>query len=189
MLKQLKLLLNNTDVIKVLIDEFAKFARLPVTELSLCQLNDLVEQVLNDYQSKSRAAKISFCPQANLPLVALDVVQFRRCITNLVDNALSAVSEVENPKIQIATSYDDGRMINLEVADNGTGINTVDRARIFDPYFTNKQEGSGLGLAIVANIIADHQGSIKVFDNQPQGSRFIIELPADANKEQVRYGA
>ena len=67
----------------------------------------------------------------------------------------------------------------LEVSDTGPGISMEDRPRVFDPYFTTKEEGTGLGLSIVASIVADHQGRIRLFDNQPNGTRFLIELPVD----------
>ena len=58
------------------------------------------------------------------------------------------------------------------------GIPPEDRRRIFEPYFSTKSKGTGLGLAIVSRIVADHHGYIRVQDNLPQGTRFIVELPA-----------
>ena len=51
------------------------------------------------------------------------------------------------------------------------------KARLFEPYFSTKTDGTGLGLAIVSAIVADHHGFVRVRDNQPQGSRFIVEFP------------
>ena len=68
-------------------------------------------------------------------------------------------------------------IVQLEVADTGCGIPPEEKDRLFEPYFSTKKEGTGLGLAIVATIVADHQAFIRVHDNDPQGSRFIIELP------------
>jgi two-component system nitrogen regulation sensor histidine kinase NtrY len=68
--------------------------------------------------------------------------------------------------------------VRIEVADNGTGITAEDVSRLFEPYFSRKKKGGGLGLAIVERIIADHNGSIHAEQNQPQGARFIIELPS-----------
>ncbi|WP_281174886.1 ATP-binding protein [Pelobacter seleniigenes] len=70
------------------------------------------------------------------------------------------------------------QIITLSVADTGCGIPAEDKARLFEPYFSTKKTGTGLGLAIVSTIIADHNGYIRVRDNKPQGSIFIIELPA-----------
>ena len=51
------------------------------------------------------------------------------------------------------------------------------KARLFEPYFSTKAQGTGLGLAIASQVIADHRAFIRVRDNRPQGSRFVIEFP------------
>ena len=63
------------------------------------------------------------------------------------------------------------------MADNGPGIPENDKPRLFEPYFSTKKTGTGLGLAIVSTIISDHNGYIRVHNNQPQGTVFTIELP------------
>jgi len=70
------------------------------------------------------------------------------------------------------------RLARIEVADTGPGIPPEDRDRLFLPYFSTKRRGTGLGLAIVHRIVQEHHGTIAVEDNQPRGSRFVIELPA-----------
>ena len=61
--------------------------------------------------------------------------------------------------------------------DNGPGISKENKSKLFEPYFSTKKTGTGLGLAIVSTIVADHTGYIRVLDNEPSGSVFIIELP------------
>jgi two-component system nitrogen regulation sensor histidine kinase NtrY len=70
-------------------------------------------------------------------------------------------------------------MVRIEVADNGIGIPSYDKSRVFEPYFSTKKHGTGLGLAIVNTIIHDHNGFIDIHDNQPRGTRFIIDLPVN----------
>jgi signal transduction histidine kinase len=64
------------------------------------------------------------------------------------------------------------------VSDTGHGISPQDKDRLFLPHFSTKNRGTGLGLAIAARIVAEHGGSIHVEDNQPVGSRFLVELPS-----------
>ena len=102
-------------------------------------------------------------------------------LRNLLDNAVAACRSAANGKenrIVLRTRYlwSPG-IVQLEVADTGCGIPPEVKDRLFEPYFSTKREGTGLGLAIVATIVADHQAFIRVRDNDPQGSRFIIELP------------
>ena len=66
------------------------------------------------------------------------------------------------------------------MVDNGPGISPEVKQRLFEPYFSTKKAGTGLGLAIVSNIVADHSGYIRIKDNLPRGTRFIIELPLKA---------
>jgi len=67
--------------------------------------------------------------------------------------------------------------VQLIVADTGVGVPDRDKIRIFEPYFSTKRGGTGLGLAIVNSIVAEHQGFLRVEDNVPQGTKFIIYLP------------
>ncbi len=189
--KAAETIVQNTEVIRVLIDEFSKFARLPLAELTSSDLNDLIAEVLQSYEDKQINFKIAFEADLKLKPVALDTAQFRRCITNLIDNAISAIQlkKPTNGLVKITTKQASPRLAVLEIGDNGIGITSEDRPRIFDPYFTTKIDGSGLGLAIVATIVADHQGKIKVFENQPHGTRFVIELPVEEkNSGGKRYG-
>jgi two-component system nitrogen regulation sensor histidine kinase NtrY len=71
-------------------------------------------------------------------------------------------------------------VVELAVADTGHGVSRDVKERLFLPYFSTKQRGTGLGLAIVSRIVEDHRGSIRVEENEPVGSRFVIELPVVA---------
>jgi len=75
-------------------------------------------------------------------------------------------------------TFDDSlKMVRLEVSDDGVGIGAADKNRLFEPYFSTKKSGTGLGLAIVSTIVADHNGFVRVQDNRPRGTTFIVELP------------
>lgn len=85
------------------------------------------------------------------------------------------------PKIEIKSAVDQALgVVSIAVSDNGVGIPDSHKVRLFEPYFSTKQEskgGTGLGLAIVNTIVADHDGFIRVRDNSEGGATFIIELP------------
>jgi two-component system, NtrC family, nitrogen regulation sensor histidine kinase NtrY len=67
-------------------------------------------------------------------------------------------------------------MVELTIADTGSGLTDEMRERLFLPYFSTKQRGTGLGLAIAAKIIQEHQGTIRAEKNEPAGAKFIVEL-------------
>jgi two-component system nitrogen regulation sensor histidine kinase NtrY len=100
----------------------------------------------------------------------------RRVFINLVDNAVEAMNR--KGIIVIQTQHDQAaRLARVIVADDGPGIPVGERDKLFLPYYSTKKRGSGLGLAIVRRIVAEHGGSIEVTDNNPRGTRFVIELP------------
>ena len=84
-------------------------------------------------------------------------------------------------EIQISTSLVASRdAVEITVADTGHGVTRELKESLFLPYFSTKKRGTGLGLAIVSRIIEDHHGSIRVEENQPVGTRFVVELPLAA---------
>jgi len=102
-------------------------------------------------------------------------------LANLVDNAAEAMNGSLMREIQISTSLLAGReAVEIAVSDTGHGVTQELKERLFLPYFSTKKRGTGLGLAIVSRIIEDHRGSIRLEENEPMGTRFVIELPVAA---------
>jgi signal transduction histidine kinase len=111
----------------------------------------------------------------NLPEIAAHIGELNQVWTNIIDNAIYAVSK--NGEIIIETSTD-GKNENVKITDNGQGIPAEILQRIFDPFFTTKKvgEGTGIGLDLVARIVKRHNGEVKV-DSVPGRTRFSICLP------------
>ncbi len=169
-------IIQQVDALKNLVNEFSQFARLPSAQLIANDLNEVVNEALFLFKEGHNGIDFQFRGGA-IPQVELDREQMKRVLINLLDNAVAAVDD--QGEIRLATSYDAGRgIVTLEVADNGSGLAPELRAKIFEPYFSTKQNGTGLGLTIVSQIIEDHRGYIRALPNEPRGSRFTIELPA-----------
>jgi two-component system nitrogen regulation sensor histidine kinase NtrY len=108
--------------------------------------------------------------------VDLDAEQFKRVMINIFDNAIQAMSHIG--KIDVVLTFNIPSNIALiEIADNGPGIKSENREKLFHPNFSTKKEGTGLGLAIARRIIKEHGGKINVRDNVPAGTVFTIEIP------------
>jgi two-component system nitrogen regulation sensor histidine kinase NtrY len=176
---------SQVDGLKLLVNEFSNFARLPAANPVPDDLNRLVQEAVSRYAgTEGVVLKTDLDP--SLPPADIDREQFGRLLTNLIDNAVAAVRErmEQEPDydvghVELRTVHDAPlRAVRLEVVDDGVGIRPEDRRRIFEPYFSRKEHGTGLGLAIVSRIVADHRGYVRVHDAQPRGARFIVELPA-----------
>jgi signal transduction histidine kinase len=99
-------------------------------------------------------------------------------VVNLVDNAAESMQDSPLKHLHVATQATGDESIELTIADSGCGVSAEDKDRLFLPYFSTKGRGTGLGLAIVSRILTEHKATIRVEDNQPQGARFIVEIPA-----------
>lgn len=172
-------IIKQVDDLKNLVNEFSNFARMPAANPSPNDLNEIVGEVVALYKSGQRKVRVDSSVDERLPVLEVDRDQIKRVLINLMDNAVAAAGE--DGVVSLETHYhDELRLARIEVADNGPGIPQEARHKLFEPYFSTKKTGTGLGLAIVSNIISDHNGYIRVRDNQPTGTRFVIELPVKA---------
>ena len=172
-----RMISDQVDELKNLVNEFSSFARMPATKPSVNNLNNVIEECLTLYREAHKDILFKSGLDTNLPDTKFDREQIKRVIINLLENAVAAING--EGVVDINTTYNSElQIIALTIADSGCGIPADDKARLFEPYFSTKKTGTGLGLAIVSTIIADHNGYIRVRDNKPKGSMFIIELPA-----------
>jgi two-component system, NtrC family, nitrogen regulation sensor histidine kinase NtrY len=166
--------------LKAMVDEFSRFARLPLARLELADLNEVVGHSVALYEDRLDGVQIEMKLDPAMPPAMLDAEQLRRVFVNLIDNALGALVEMEGERrITISTTNDVARSLLIaEVTDTGHGIRSGDFKRLFQPYFSTRGTGTGLGLAIVQRIVLEHRGRIRAEGNHPRGARFVIELPA-----------
>jgi two-component system, NtrC family, nitrogen regulation sensor histidine kinase NtrY len=177
-----KTIINQVEELKNLVNEFSSFARMPAASPTPNNLNEIIREAMVLYDEGHKQIQFAFEPDENIPVSNLDKEQMKRVMVNLLDNAVAAVDSVcagnRDGRVTVATRLDPlMNLARVEVADNGCGVAPEDKPLLFEPYFSTKPSGTGLGLAIVNTIIADHHGYIRVKDNAPRGTRFIIEIP------------
>ena len=160
---------------QALVDEFSRYARMPGPQLAATAIEGLVSEVVALYRDVKPGVAIRTELAPGIGEVWVDPEQLRRVLINLLDNALEAT---EPPGDVAVRGERRGERLILEVADEGSGIATEDRGKLFLPFFSRKKRGTGMGLAIVHRIVSDHNGAIRVADNLPRGTVFTIELPA-----------
>ncbi|MGZ3494901.1 MAG: ATP-binding protein [Thermodesulfobacteriota bacterium] len=168
-------IVKQVEELKGMVNEFSNFARMPASRPTPNQLNEIIQESLVLFQATQKQIRFEFAPN-DLPVVNVDREQMKRVMINLIKNSLTAIEKEGTIKIQ--TNYDPKlQTVRLEVSDDGCGISDEDKSKLFEPYFSTKKAGTGLGLTIVNAIIADHNGYIRVRDNKPKGTTFLIELP------------
>jgi two-component system nitrogen regulation sensor histidine kinase NtrY len=169
---------NAVETVRTLVDEFSVLARFPASRPQLASLNSLVDAALIMFNGRLEGIRVRTELAHDLPSVMADPEAIKRAVANLVDNAAEAMRDAILKEITISTSLVASRdAVELVVSDTGLGVSRDVKERLFLPYFSTKQRGTGLGLAIVSRIVEDHRGSIRVEENKPVGSRFVIELP------------
>jgi two-component system nitrogen regulation sensor histidine kinase NtrY len=157
-----------------MVDEFSRYARMPRPRPAPVDLDRLVSETLHLYRNLKPGVEVGSEVDASLATVWIDGEQVKRALINLLDNAVEAT---EAPgRVTVLAHQVDGHL-EIQVTDTGRGISPDAKEKLFLPYYSTKGRGTGLGLAIVHRIVTDHQGSIRVEDNAPQGTVFTVELP------------
>jgi two-component system, NtrC family, nitrogen regulation sensor histidine kinase NtrY len=166
------------ETLRTLVDEFSTLARFPTAQPAPANINFIVENTLAMFNGRLDSIRVQTFLAVDLPKVMADSEAIKRALANLIDNAAEAMHGALVREIQISTSLVTSRdAVEITVADTGHGVTQELKERLFLPYFSTKKRGTGLGLAIVSRIIEDHHGSIRVEENRPVGTRFVVELP------------
>lgn len=171
--KSAGIIVKQVDSLIGLVNEFSRFGKMPKINLEPASINAIVEEVADLYGNLKEIEVLKSLQ--DMPEIDLDREQLKRALINLIDNAIQA----ETRRIWLHTFYDSSlEIVKIEVSDEGVGIGDEEKEKLFLPHFSTKKEGTGLGLTIVSSIISKHRGYIRIKDNVPRGSRFIIELPS-----------
>jgi two-component system, NtrC family, nitrogen regulation sensor histidine kinase NtrY len=174
-----RLIEREVSTLAALVNEFSQFVRFPIAKLTTTNANTIVHEAVEVFSGRLDGIALKTILGANLPSVRADGGLLRSVVVNLIDNAAEALENSPFREILISTcAHPDAETVEICVSDTGHGISPQDKDKLFLPHFSTKNRGTGLGLAIAARIVAEHGGSIHVEDNQPIGSRFLVELPA-----------
>jgi nitrogen fixation/metabolism regulation signal transduction histidine kinase len=167
---------GSVESMRSLVDQFSALAEFPTARPRPADLNTIVENSLAMFAGRMQNIAVIRRMPKGLPLVMADPEALKRALGNLIDNAAEAMQSSLLRELRISTSLLENGMVELTVADTGSGLTDEMRERLFLPYFSTKERGTGLGLAIAAKIVQEHQGTIRAEKNVPAGAKFIIEL-------------
>ncbi len=167
---------TSVESMRGLVDQFASLAQFPTSAPRPADLNTIVENSLAMFAGRTQKIRLIRRLSRDLPLVLADPEAMKRALGNLIDNAVEAMQGSLLRELRISTTLLDSGLVELTVADTGSGLTDEMKERLFLPYFSTKQRGTGLGLAIAAKIIQEHGGSIRAEKNEPAGAKFILEF-------------
>ncbi len=172
-------IINQVEALRQLVSEFSQFARMPKINKAPANLVALTKDTLVLYQEAHKGIEFTCSHDPDLPIFEFDAEQIKRCLINLLDNAVAVLPDGGTIDVELRVNHD-AQTALLTVSDTGPGIAKENRTKLFEPYFSTKKSGTGLGLAIVSTIVTDHNGYIRIQDHEPCGSTFVIELPLTA---------
>ncbi len=180
---ELNTIVEETERIGRMVGELLQLARESDAERTSIDLKAAIDKVLRllriPLEQKKVDLKIEFSHQR--PSVHVEPDGLHQLLLNLLVNALAAVSDEGRIGIMARNEAPDSQsqeaMVCLKLYDDGPGIPKALRERVFDPFFTTREDGTGLGLSVCARIIARHGGDISVGKGPWGGACFVIHLP------------
>jgi len=155
-----------------------KFSELNFEKLTV---NDLLEEALIEAKDRILLNEVTLIKifETNMPAIAVDKGKMKIALLNIIINGLEAMEEKEIKQLKIETRLDEElKKCVITITDTGSGLSQESLSKLFEPYFTSKQNGNGLGLTNTQNIILNHKGDIHVTSEPNVGTSFEIMLDA-----------
>jgi len=167
-----KTLIQQIDTMSSIASAFSNFAKMPAQQNETLNVVNIVKLALDIFSENY----IEFQSTEKEIVAKFDRTQLIRVVTNLVKNAIQAMSDEKEPKIFVIVDSDSENAI-ITVADNGVGVSEDNRNKVFEPKFTTKTSGMGLGLAMVKNIVETYNGTITFTSRKGSGTTFKVTFP------------
>ena len=171
-------IVNQVEVLREMVNAFGKFAEQPKLKTEIINMPKLIDEAIGLYSKDHKTIKFS-SKYTDKTFIYGDEKKLRQILNNLLKNSIDALSDIEKPRITVATRHiqiSNTDFLELSIEDNGIGFTEETVSKVFEPYVSTKPKGKGLGLAIVKNIVDEHQGHIAIKNNQ-KGASVIITIP------------
>jgi len=179
-LKRVERILRSSDRIMSFTRNLLTYARPSKEEAQGILLNDVLQEAVGFCEHIVREAGVSVELDYGEDLPEVNAVpgQLHQVFVNLITNACNATPE-EGGRVRLSTRLHGSDRIQVEVQDNGVGIQTTELDRVFEPFFSTRRKGTGtgLGLPIVKNIVEEHRGSIEIDSEPDGGTTVLVTLP------------
>jgi len=183
-------IVQQVEAMKEMVNAFSEYARAPDIDISRCDLDKLVHEVVDLYRAQEARLKIVLTIDSGLPCVEADAGRIRQILHNLLRNAIEALENRSEGRIDVrvhAAEYHSVPIVEIVVEDNGPGFQAGSLSQVFDPYVTTKAKGTGLGLAIVKKLVEEHAGLIEADNRADGGASIRIRLPVDESAREAMF--
>lgn len=176
--KPLETIRREVDRLEEIVSSFLSLAKERSLEAEPSRVDDLLEECVRLFQkdAEARGVRLTMELRATDVTLLLDPKQFNRAILNVLLNALEACSPGGRVRM-FSRVVDIG--CQIEIRDDGPGLDTEAADRVFDPYYTTKPGGTGLGLSITRGIIEEHGGTVELTSTPKQGAQVLVTLPLE----------
>ena len=164
-----------------IIRKLRNLARMEDSAPAPSDINSVIGELTDLIHSDAKAHGVQYRQElaTNLPTINIDRSQIQQVVLNLVRNALEALAlaQLDVRELLLRTRANPEGDVEISVCDNGPGVDSALKHRIFDPFCTTKPTGTGLGLAISRTIVHTHRGTLEYQPNLPAGACFVVKLP------------
>lgn len=165
-------------------EQYLRFARLPKPDLESENLVDVIKGLLSFMAEELSGRGVRVVEElAPVPAVHIDENQIRQALMNIIRNAIEAITDGRRDAegevsgtIRVSTDHSPGS-VRVMVSDSGPGVPEDMLVKIFDPFYSSKENGTGLGLALVHQIVTEHGGTVECASRVGQGTTFTLTLP------------
>lgn len=184
LIKYLKVVREETKRLDGIVHNFLNATRRKPVQFQLGSITDILKNltVLFEPEFKQKKIRASLQLDKEIPLFFLDMERLNQVFINLIKNAIQAMPKGGKINISVVRQKD---ICIVCIADTGVGIKQEEIPKIFDAYYTTKEEGTGLGLVIAYQIIREHSGRIEVVSKPGKGTLFRVLLPIRREKLQL----
>lgn len=159
------------------VSEFLQFARPEPLHLESLDLAALLADLLEELAPRAAEANVDLALTGDAVRVDGDESLLRKAFSNLIVNAIEALSEAPVEKRRVVVEVREAAdSAVVRVRDNGPGIEAGSREQIFTPFFTLKEKGTGLGLSVVQKVVVSHNGTVEL-EETASGASFLVRLP------------
>ena len=182
---------EGADRAKNIIQDLKSFSRMEEVAITDIDIPKEIDTVLNILHNKIKnKADVHKEYIDSVPMIEAFGGQLNQVFMNILDNAVGAIPEHGDIWIRIKKDNSQKNLV-IEIEDNGTGMDEETVNKVFNPFFTTKPvgQGTGLGMSITYKIIKNHQGDIKVESTPNVGTKFIVTLPINIDRELLAAGA